>query len=911
MSASSERGAELEPVEVKSVKKSKRSAEGSSEASDEMVHVSVKTTKPKKKERKDKSSKAPRTGSAEAQDDDSLSVDSANTASTGVCDTSSVGDNCKAGSERSGSMPHASIKKPEVETFVFENKDGTESSAGSMVSSSSASRLQLAAQGDTPVDSSGAEGTSVAEQVRSNLMSPLHRIRHTTGRMRSGSSPSRRAPAAVLRAQVVAETEQLAKAGNLKAKRILHRSKSESVVTLNSWDLGVTAGLRSSFAKNDQLLARATAAATTRREKFSSNPPRILSTRRSALHLPDNFSPAISKDSVAQKLMLGPMASTKSSEAPNSPSKPSSKREANSGHTPTSSPSSGRRHVSSSNLPKVPQTPPKSGSPGPLDSPTTTRTKASLTIPISSSHLYGHSSSDTHDSLPSPSSLLEDDSSQTSSGSPTTTPRSPAGSRRSLATFGRKTSYHSLNRTSSGKLPTLLDALGPSTSMTDVTAGDKRKSRMHDFLRFVSSHLSDTPLAEGIALMHGVLAPSTYLFDHLQQLFKGETHDSETYGDLTTLRRDIINFLGIWITFSPNDFLDDFVLEKKVSDWIASNRGTTDSALKQSILLLQTIVNQSSVCAKHLVGRTLSDAEILEMADSGRKGLDPSELVSVTPPPPPRVFLSPEMSAFKSARPKSISLEEASQRESLKSARIAKSPSLGSVDESSETSTATDSSSVARSESSESVTAASRLPPASPSSSGPCFEDMMQLASRSSSARFEAIESHIAASPSSPSTNRTSSKSAGEGSKKDKKDKEKEKKRGSDADASGASNANVASSPSAGSSGTGSAPTAGFHIPGFANIAGSAGTGSGAASSPSSSGGMSPSFQTTSLSFGQVAPDTDELSKKPKFSKKLIYHLAEQIELRESPLLLNVGVWELAKQWTLLDHAVICKVRPI
>ena len=73
---------------------------------------------------------------------------------------------------------------------------------------------------------------------------------------------------------------------------------------------------------------------------------------------------------------------------------------------------------------------------------------------------------------------------------------------------------------------------------------------------------------------------------------------------------------------------------------------------------------------------------------------------------------------------------------------------------------------------------------------------------------------------------------------------------------------------------------------------------------------MSPSFQSaTALSFGQVAPDTDELSKKPKFSKKLLLHLAEQIELRESPVLLNIGVWELAKQWTLLDHALICQVR--
>lgn len=912
MSAPNDPKPESESMETTKTRKSKRSAEGSSEASEEMVHVSVKSSKPKKKERKEKSSKSHRSGSSEMQDDETLSAGSSAAASNGVGDASSIGGNWKSESERSGSMPHTPTKKAEAEVLVFENRGGTESSAGSMVSSSSASRINTTAQGDSLVESSGAEGTWVAEQVRSNLMSPLTRIRHTNGRMRSGSSPSRRASAAVLRAQVVAETEQLAKAGNMKARRILHRSKSESVVTLNSWDLGVTAGLRSSFAKNDQLLARATAAATTRREKFSSNPPRILSTRRSALHLPDNFTPAISKDSVAQKLMLAPMTPPKASESRSTTSK-SSKRESNSGHT-SSSPSANRRQVSTSNLPKASHSSSKSGPSGAPDSPTTTRTKASLTLPLSTSSYSGHTNSDTHDTIPSPSSILEDESSQTSSGSPSTTPRSPAGSRRSLASFGRKTSYHTLGRTSSGFLPTLLDTL-QSTSSTDVSSGDKRKSRMHDFLRFVSSHLSDTPLAEGIALMHGVLAPSTFLFDHLQQLFKGESHDAETYGDLPSLRRDIINFLGIWVTYAPNDFLDDFVLEKKVTDWITSNRGTTDSTLKQSILLLQTIVNQSSASATYLTGRTISDNEILEMAEAARKGLDPGELVSVTPPPPPRVFLSPEMSAFKSARPKSISLEEASQRESKKSNAMTKSSSLGSVDESCES--APDSASL-RSESSDSLSnnANPSRGCASPSpSSGPSFEDMVVLASRSSSARFEAIETHISTSPAplSPTSSRTPSKSSGESSKKDKeKSKDKEKKRMSDGDLS-LSSSNAPNSPAAGSSGTGSAPTAGFHIPGFANIAGSAGTGSGAAASPSSSGGMSPmspSFQSaTALSFGQVAPDTDELSKKPKFSKKLLLHLAEQIELRESPVLLNIGVWELAKQWTLLDHALICQVR--
>lgn len=898
--------------------------EASSDASEEVVHVSVKPTKVKKKERKEKSGKSRRTESGELQEDETLSAASSNATSTSVNDLSSNGENWRSGSERSGSMPQPELKKSEVEVFVFENRGGTESSAGSLVSSSSASRLQGAGQGDMVMESSGTDGSWVTEQVRNNLMSPLNRVRHTTGRMRSGSSPSRRAPAAVLRAQVVAETEQLAKAGNAQAKRILHRSKSESVVTLNSWDLGVTAGLRSTFAKNDQLLARATAAATTRRQKFSSNQPRILSSRRSALHLPDNFTPAISKDSVAQKLMLSPMTPQKSSEGRSSTAKSSSKRESNSGPSLTS-PSSGRRHVSSSNLPKTTQSPAKPGSPGPSDLPLSARAATSMSIPLSAYSLSGHTFSDTNDTLPSPSSIIDDDSSQTSSGSPSTTPRSPAG-KRSLASFGRKTSYHSLGRTSSGFLPSLLDTLGSPSANTDTSSGDKRKSRMHAFLRFVSSHLSDPTLAEGIALMHGVLAPSTFLFDHLQQLFKGEAHDAETYGDINTLRRDIINFIGIWITFSPNDFLDDFVLEKKVTDWITSNRGTTDSTLKQSFLLLQTIVNQSSAYAKQSAGRTLSDAEILDMAESARKGLDPGDLVSVTPPPPPRVFLSPEMSAFKSSRPKSISLEEATQRESLRSARLAKSPSLGSVDETSES--AADSSSILGSESSDSLAytpiTSTHDCPSPLVSTEPSFEGMLDLAKRSSSARFEAIEKVVSASsslstPSSPKASRTSSKSAGESSKKDKekdkekeKEKDKDKKRLSDADAPPTSLSAAPNSPSAGS---GSAPTAGFHIPGISSVAsslGSAGSGSGAAASPSSSGGMSPSFQSSSMSFGQVvAPDTDELSKKPKFSKKLIYHLAEQIELRESPLLLNIGVWELAKQWTLLDHGLLCKVQTL
>ena len=77
-----------------------------------------------------------------------------------------------------------------------------------------------------------------------------------------------------------------------------------------------------------------------------------------------------------------------------------------------------------------------------------------------------------------------------------------------------------------------------------------------------------------------------------------------------------------------------------------------------------------------------------------------------------------------------------------------------------------------------------------------------------------------------------------------------------------------------------------------------------------SSAGVQGSGRDPSLSSSHgVYADADELSRKPRIGKKLLSHLSEQIGLKEVPLLLNISVEELAKQWTLLDHQMICRIR--
>lgn len=1107
MSSSAERRTGSEALEPKKLKKSKSIIECDSETCGDSSQITLKSSSPKSKDKKEKSSKSRREAREASQKEEEIMSDSSlNATSSSARETSSTAEPTKNRMEKSGSGLNITVMRGGSSEFLFENRGGTESSSGSMVSSSSASRIQATAQADTMAESTGTEGSTVAEQVRSNLMSPLSRVRRTAVRSRSGSSPARRASAAILRAQVQAETEQLAKAGNAKARRILHRSKSESVVSLNSWDLGVSAGLRSSFATNDQLLARATAAATTRRAKFASNAnaPRLLSSRRSALHLPDNFSPSISKDSVAQKLMLSPMGLAAAIEARNGQQQLAQAPKSTSSTSPstysgshpfTSSPSSGslssppttaspttsRRAMahntsllpgktqispssseinvnianssskSSSSATRSSMTPSSSGSglssaSGNGSSPPTSLSSnqpTPLSLPvasyISSSRSHGRSASSqtplstspssinnallmqtmsaTDDALPSPTSILSDDSSTGATSSPNGTPRSPA-SKRSLASFGRKTSYHSLGRTSSGFLPSVMDTLNSphlSTSSSDLLGGgDKRKTRMNAFLRFVSSHLSNPQLTEGIALMHAVLTPSTFLFDHLQSLFRGEQHDADSLGDLNTLRKDVVNFIGTWVTNAPTDFVDDFVLEKKLRDWIAAVRGTHDPALNQSMLLLQTVVNQCFSAVGALKGRTLTDEEIVEMADAAKKGNDPGAVITLVRSVSTSTLLSVnDLHAFKTSRPKGISLEEANKCESRKSLNFVKSPSLGSVESEGTAQplcTSTTGGLTPPSPSNSppppqpSSPGKERLSPKSPrkrkasansednciasstslqtptpiavpviTSYEPSFENMMDLALKSSrSAREEAIETVVlATSPSSTNVtassqahgqlSRSSSKTMGDPtsptssgssaaplmsptSKKDKSSSKRQltythsshslstsQQRSTSAatlpiestglDFSSISNSSAPNSPHAATAGTpspaGSAPSAGFHIPGLSSAAtagamGGSSNSLGLSTSPSSPSTMPHYMQgssSSSLAFGQVAPDTDELSKKPKFSKKLLYHLSEQIALGEAPLLLNISTWELAKQWTLLDHALICQVR--
>jgi hypothetical protein len=672
------------------------------------------------------------------------------------------------------------------------------------------------------------EKVVTAEDVRSNLMSPLTRIRQTAGRSRSGSSPARRESAAQIRAQVHADTEKLAKAGNATAKRILHRAKSESEVSMNSWDLGSTAGLRSSFTTNDQLLARAHAAATRRSKAHQ------LTTRPSVLLLPDTFSPSISKDIIAEQL-LAPMRSRPEGDHHNG--KHGSSRKNQTLRSPANS----------------------------IPSPTSPPQNLSEDIPVAAT------------SSTSSSSLGSDDG----SSSPITTPRSPrTGSKRSLASFGRKTSYHSLGRTSSGMLPSMLSPAGSPRSVSGSTngssggdtgssAGDKAKSHMEVFLRFVSSHLSNPQLAEGIALMHSILVPSTFLFDHVQTLFKGDNHDYDILGDLEPLRKDVINFVGTWVTFAPTDFVDDFVLEKKLKDWIASLREMHDQTHISFSLLLQTIVNQSIQSREALKDRVLSEAEILDMAEASRKGLVPGDVISLIVPSVTVTSASnvPDELVSVRSKPKAIPLSEANRKESNKS--LARSPSFDSV----------------ASASSRSST------PSPPPFVEPSFENMVDLARRVSSREMRSGVSASQLSPSSSSSNATAAAAGGgtpssistspskskisDSSRKDSSSKSKTKDEIPPSSSSNSSNPNVASS----------------------------------STSNSSSSSSSSSSTSLTSSHGVVAPDDDELAHKPKFGKKLLLHLSEQIGLKEAPLLLNINVVELAKQWTLLDHATLCKVR--
>jgi hypothetical protein len=644
---------------------------------------------------------------------------------------------------------------------------------------------------------------AMAEQVRSNLMSPLTRVRQTTGRSRAGSSPARRESAAQIRAQVQAETERLAKAGNVTAKRILHRAKSESEVSMNSWDLGSTAGLRVNFVTNDELLARAHAAATKR-----TNAP-LLQTRQSVLRLPDSFSPSFSKDIVAEQL-LAPMRARN-----------------------------------------------ESNSHGPRKNQTLRAGSSSLTEDLSSHHSTSASSMGSEEA-----------------SSPATTPRSPRNaSKRSLASFGRKTSYHSLGRTSSGMLPSLLSPAGSPRTATppivgnDPSTGDKAKSHMEAFLRFVSSHLSNPLLAEGIALMHSVLVPSTFLFDHLQALFKA---DSETLGesvdDPAALRKDIVNFIGTWVTIGTTDFVDDFVLEKKLKDWITGLMDSSDQTFIGFSLLLQNIFNQAAQAHEALVGRVLSDVEIVDMAEALKRGQSPGDVISLIPSVP--VLRFPPLRASSA---EDVSSSESSSSKPAKrytSRGMVKSPSYDSANSSERAST-----------------------PSPPPFMEPSFENMVDLARRVSSreVRSEMSATHLAvpsgagSASSSPTPSPGRSKPAADSTLVRKESRSSTKTKTDEVP-------RLQRSPS--------------------SLFGSSNNKSDKEKDKTSSAGVQGSGRDPSLSSSHgVYADADELSRKPRIGKKLLSHLSEQIGLKEVPLLLNISVEELAKQWTLLDHQMICRIR--
>lgn len=334
-------------------------------------------------------------------------------------------------------------------------------------------------------------------------------------RNRSGSSPYR--GQTEIRMNNKKQTKLLAALGNLMAKRILNKSKSESSISMNSWDLAYTAKIRSHETSDKELIKNAQEASK-RRAKEGVEEFEFINTEE------------FEKDEMKNNLYKMPQAWKKQIE------QNLTKKKVNS---------------STQNLER------ESAFIAPKEEPLNQESVKKLY----QKHV-------------------------------------------SLSLFGRKSSYHHLNKNLTLK-----------NSQIVVENSSKEKTHQMDcFLRFVPSHISDTIVSEGIIFVHSLVVPSTFLFDHLSNLY---IHQNVSE-NLSLSNRDIVNFIGKWIHLLPRDFCEDFVLAKKLFDFLNYlNEDKNNISLSYSALLRNIHDQSIQKLTNDISSRILSNEEILRMAESG------------------------------------------------------------------------------------------------------------------------------------------------------------------------------------------------------------------------------------------------------------------------------------------------------